>query len=242
MRTRSRVALVACASLWMIAFAESSAVATVPAEALTASSSSTVPEEFSCSARFRVYDPIELTRLFFLIPHFDDCRTEIPGAIVRKDDQTAPTGWVVENLPSGFHGPADIVTCESEVPHFECQPTLDLGEEIVMTAAEGPSGPPEHLPTICPVFIDCERWPCESPGPYFAQICGDADGNSRVSALDALIVLRGAVDISDCPSVICDVDWSDDVTATDALSVLKTAVGLHVTLACPAPCTNLSFP
>lgn len=91
------------------------------------------------------------------------------------------------------------------------------------------------------------------PGEHDAIIDGDLwasvetileeSRNPPMSARsDALIVLRGAVDIGACPLVICDVDWSGDVTATDALGVLKTAVGLHVTLACPAPCTNLSFP
>lgn len=54
------------------------------------------------------------------------------------------------------------------------------------------------------------------------------------TAADAQFVLRAAVDLENCELCVCDVDDSGDTTTTDALTVLRSAVGLTVTLACPA--------
>ncbi|RMD83779.1 MAG: hypothetical protein D6815_05690 [Candidatus Dadabacteria bacterium] len=78
-------------------------------------------------------------------------------------------------------------------------------------------------------------------------VCGDFDGNGRVSATDALRVLKKAVGIS--VSLVCpncppshkdcgDVDGNGRVTATDALRAIKKAVGLPVTLVCPNCATS----
>ena len=81
-----------------------------------------------------------------------------------------------------------------------------------------------------------------------ALVCGEATeatgslrtglgaaGAARViTASDALVVLRTAVGIEQCPACVCDVNDSSSVTATDALIVLRFAVGQPVTLDYPA--------
>lgn len=196
-------------------------------------------EGFSCTAHFRVFDPVQLTRLNFGIPLYSDCHSDIAGVSVTYADKPLPGGWIVENLPEGFHGPADILTCEAELAHFECQPTLDSEAPIRMYSAQGPGGSLDELPTVCPVFVECEQYPCGTPGPYYAAECGDADGSRDLSASDALIVLRTSVSLSACTFLVCDTDRDDSIDVTDALRVLKAATGLDVLLACPAPCINL---
>lgn len=56
-----------------------------------------------------------------------------------------------------------------------------------------------------------------------------------ITASDALVVLRAAVDLEECAPCTCDVNNSGGITTTDALIVLKNAVGQVVPLDCP-PC------
>jgi cysteine-rich repeat protein len=71
--------------------------------------------------------------------------------------------------------------------------------------------------------------------------CGDADGDGRVTASDALRVLRYAVgDLRSCPISRCDIDYSSAVSATDALMVLRAAVGLAAIEGC-GPSMELVF-
>ncbi|RMF19626.1 MAG: hypothetical protein D6760_12950, partial [Deltaproteobacteria bacterium] len=68
-----------------------------------------------------------------------------------------------------------------------------------------------------------------------AVLCGDANDDARVTATDALAVLKTAVGSGDCGGLdtcICNVDAASNVTATDALMVLKNAVGQPVALNC----------
>lgn len=58
----------------------------------------------------------------------------------------------------------------------------------------------------------------------------------KVSVIDALALLRGAIETSTCERCVCDIDGSGSVSATDAALVLGFAVGLAVDLSCPA-CT-----
>ena len=69
-------------------------------------------------------------------------------------------------------------------------------------------------------------------------LCGDPDGNDRVTATDALYVLGAAVGAAGCAGCVCDVDGSSasgQTAATDALRVLQHAVGQDVTFGC-RPC------
>jgi hypothetical protein len=66
--------------------------------------------------------------------------------------------------------------------------------------------------------------------PY--SFCGDASGDGKLAAGDALLVLRAAVGTGDCPLSVCDADGNDRLTATDAMRVLKVAVGGEASLVC----------
>jgi hypothetical protein len=209
------------------------------AEVLTAGAiTSSTTRDGTCSAQFRVFEPVALTRLSILIPLFENCRSVIPDVKVTRAEPPF-FGWIVEDLPAGFQGPADFLTCDFNVHHSECQPTLDSGDDIQVLEAIGPDGALESPPTICPVYIDCESWPCGTPGPYIADRCGDADDNTTITSADALVILRGAVGLNDCPSTICDVDMNSSVSSADSLRVLKASVGIVIPLVCPAPCTNV---
>lgn len=65
--------------------------------------------------------------------------------------------------------------------------------------------------------------------------CGDITGDGKLTAGDALGVLRAAVGLSLCPQSLCDYNGSGAVSATDALSVLQVAVGMIEPADCPAP-------
>jgi hypothetical protein len=67
------------------------------------------------------------------------------------------------------------------------------------------------------------------------SICGDANIDTRITATDALAILRAAVGQAlSCPPARCDTDNSGGLLASDALRVLRFAVGIPVTLDCPA--------
>jgi hypothetical protein len=60
-----------------------------------------------------------------------------------------------------------------------------------------------------------------------AELCGDVNGDGRVTASDAQRVLSSALDaLAVCPASACDLDASGSVDATDALGTLRIAVGL----------------
>lgn len=65
-------------------------------------------------------------------------------------------------------------------------------------------------------------------------MCGDASGDGRISASDALQILRAAVGSAACELCRCDVDSNGTVAASDALIVLRRAVGHAVELICSA--------
>jgi hypothetical protein len=64
---------------------------------------------------------------------------------------------------------------------------------------------------------------CADPVPVFG----------KVTATDALYVLRAGVGLFECELCLCDVDGSGVVNASDALRTLRIAVGLPISLACP---------
>lgn len=78
-------------------------------------------------------------------------------------------------------------------------------------------------------------------GPFVAKLagiastalCGDANGDGKITAADALFILRASVASSACPVVVCDFTGDNKVTAADALAVLRIAVGQMVTAKCP---------
>ena len=73
------------------------------------------------------------------------------------------------------------------------------------------------------------------------RICGDGTNDRRLTASDALMLLRRAVGQNlVCPDYVCDVDGSGAITATDALMILRRAVGSETPLNC-GPVTSVMF-
>ena len=58
-----------------------------------------------------------------------------------------------------------------------------------------------------------------------AQLCGDGNGDGKITAADALFALRTAVGSADCSLAACDYNGDDKITAGDALAILRKAVG-----------------
>jgi hypothetical protein len=66
-----------------------------------------------------------------------------------------------------------------------------------------------------------------------ADPCGDPTGDGRITATDALGVLRAAVGSDACQLCVCDVDSSGIISAVDALRTLSVSVGQISGLSCP---------
>jgi hypothetical protein len=63
--------------------------------------------------------------------------------------------------------------------------------------------------------------------------CGDANEDGRITAADALAVLRAGVGAFSCEEWQCDYDGSGSVSAADALAVLRAALGAGLPANCP---------
>jgi len=66
-----------------------------------------------------------------------------------------------------------------------------------------------------------------------AGLCGDFNGDGKLSASDALGSLRAAVGIGSCALATCDFNGDGKLTAADALSTLRAAVGGQGAPKCP---------
>ncbi len=64
-------------------------------------------------------------------------------------------------------------------------------------------------------------------------VCGDANGDGRVTVSDGVQALRGAAGLSSACDDDCDVDGSGAVTVSDGVNILRKAAGLPVTENCP---------
>jgi hypothetical protein len=82
----------------------------------------------------------------------------------------------------------------------------------------------------------CEITPCGAP----------QSRKQKPVASDALFTLRASIGTATCDLRVCDTNGNGSITASDALQVLRKAVGLAVTLSCPATlggptCVGRSF-
>lgn len=64
-------------------------------------------------------------------------------------------------------------------------------------------------------------------------LCGDVNGDGRLSAGDALATLKAGVGLLPCPLWLCDYNGSGTLSASDALAVLQAAVGTGNPARCP---------
>lgn len=150
---------------------------------------------------------------------------------VYLDGQLADTEQNLETLPDaattllfgcvqefwgGFHyGGLDEITVYGRAL---------TGDEISAIVAAGPTGkclPPPTTTTTSSTM----------PPP---RPCGDIDDNGKVTASDALAILKAAVGGPECDDIgcFCNVDGNDKLSAADALLTLKIAVGQPVTAKC----------
>jgi hypothetical protein len=70
---------------------------------------------------------------------------------------------------------------------------------------------------------------------FAAMMCGDSNGDGRVSTSDALGILRYSAGLrATCVPPVCDANSNGAVTVTDALIVLNVSVGRDAEAQCPA--------
>lgn len=76
-----------------------------------------------------------------------------------------------------------------------------------------------------------------------ALLCGDTNNDGRVSATDAVFVLRKAVGQNViCFPELCDYDGDGKLATMDALAILQAGVGIPATPHCPLPATTTEPP
>ena len=106
------------------------------------------------------------------------------------------------------------------------------------TALDG-NGGPVLPPKLCIANIRCSSrvYGFDFKG---APHCGDANYDTRVTALAAIAALRKSTGLPSCNPVptSCDANGDGSVNAVDALSIIRFAVEAPVTLACPVPCNE----
>ena len=65
-------------------------------------------------------------------------------------------------------------------------------------------------------------------------VCGDYNGDRKLTSLDALGALKAAVGVVPCILEVCDFNGDNKVSSVDALAILRAAVGIPSTPKCPA--------
>ena len=72
-------------------------------------------------------------------------------------------------------------------------------------------------------------WLPNTAHAQFFKLCGDVDGDKKVTVTDGVQVLRAAAGLSsDCTAAICDVDVDGTITVTDGVTTLRKAAGLSI--------------
>jgi len=81
-----------------------------------------------------------------------------------------------------------------------------------------------------PCDADCDR----CAGPQCRPACGvPSTMGDEPTAVDALFMVRAAVQLVACLPCLCDVDQTGVVTVADALRTLQRAIGIDIELNCP---------
>jgi len=105
---------------------------------------------------------------------------------------------------------------------FELPVSVEAGGVLTATATRFSTGNTSE-------FSECFALPVPPP------LCGDANFDDKITATDALLVLKTGVGTETCDLCVCDVNDSGATSSSDALLVLKVSVGQPLVLDCP-PC------
>jgi hypothetical protein len=136
----------------------------------------------------------------------------VPGNGDRIDDdcETAPGSGDCELFDKILYRSGDLL-------RFEPTSYEVLNE---MFSDEGTGDLSDHFPVV--VVFEYTRTPS----------CGDANDDGKITAADALKVLRVAVGIGICAAGVCDYTGDGEIAASDALAILRVAVGQDLTPLC----------
>ncbi|MFP6609370.1 MAG: DUF4215 domain-containing protein [Deltaproteobacteria bacterium] len=156
--------------------------------------------------------------------------SEIPGMIGMANDLDGARLLSVAALDPffGFATPTRLALC-----NFESGATAPLSEHFVVNVIDATNTSDETITLATEVSVSCSDV-LDEPTPSFLRTvaCGDADASGKLTANDALTILKSAVKLGPCPTARCDVDGSGLVGATDAVLVLKAALRIPVALVC----------
>ena len=166
---------------------------------------------------------VELSRENGLLPY------PLVGCTPRgsQDAETATLTVVVTDARDS-KGQTLVPTPIVDVETFECSSSTTLPSTTTLPTTTLPATTTLGTLTTTTTGIGTTTSTIVPP-----LVCGDGDGSGAITAADALLALRKAVGIGDCPLERCDTDAGGSVTAGDALRILRAAVGISEPLACP---------
>lgn len=113
--------------------------------------------------------------------------------------------------------------------------------------AQDPNGSPCSDNDACTTGDNCQSGLCTGePEPSCntttttleGPMCGDANGDARITVTDALMALRTAIGDGNCPLSICDYNGDGKLLSSDALAILRVSVGQAIPPACGAAAGN----
>ena len=188
------------------------------------------------------------------------CTAGVSGIAIFNDKDSVRTLKAGIVAPTGFHAPADVVTCRFEA--VDRAPTasdfsVTVEDAAVPTGQKILPAPNVAVSSIVPVDgLACGGSACgngvledgeecddgalngaEASGCSdeceLPEACGDGDNSGSITASDARRALNLAVGLpTTCTESVCDVNDSGNVTATDARLILDKSVGRDVALSC----------
>ncbi|MFT4571907.1 MAG: hypothetical protein ACI8TX_003046 [Hyphomicrobiaceae bacterium] len=192
------------------------------------------PTVCACSARGGPEEPQEPCDDGLFCNGMETCAPETgcEAGTAPADDSIACTHDTCDEVTASVLHIADHSLCDDGQPCTENFCSLLDGCRSAVTCAS--SSTTTSTSIVSTTSTTTTTTTIETP------LCGDADGNGRLSASDALSLLRIAVGqpavigpLEPCPLERCDVDGSGRVTASDALTILRYVVGVSVRLNCP---------
>ena len=195
------------------------------------------PRENAEAISAEIYGPTAETHVHRYEPHVSRAATcTAPGEML----YTCRCGSSYsEEIPAAGHAWGDWAkmddtqhqrVCANDPSHTETEAHAWDDGELTKPATAAEAGEKTFTCTVCGAkrTEEVPKLPDEPP----AFVPGDVDGDDKVTASDARLALRRAVELEDyAPGtreyLACDVDHDGKVTASDARLILRAAVGLE---------------